>query len=129
MFAPLLPRYLPRYFAPLISRYSDVDAGLSPSYGWIKSIFTHEMYPGGPTLDFLHADWADLLDDKSCTGLEQIEWNANSNFNLNSSIAAATDLIPYNLAFLPQNIADDANGCNTYAVIDNHKKYGLWQDF
>jgi hypothetical protein len=105
--------------------YDEPDGTRTAAYGWIKSIFTHSLYAGGPATEFLQADWADTLEDPSKTGHVQIEWNSESNFNLCCSIVTIADIVPYNLAFLPVDIKDqDLQQCVQYVVLDPELRLG-----
>ena len=91
------------------------------AYGWIALIFQHQAWPGAPVGAFVRADWADVMDEDSCTGLVQIKWDPQSNFNENCSVTSVQELVPYNLAFLPADIEDQEVDRGTlYSVIDRH---------
>jgi hypothetical protein len=97
-------------------------AELTSAYAWIRDMFVHEMFPGGPVLHFIHGDWPDVLPDLSSTGLTQVRRNPESSFNKYCSLTSLEGIVPYNLAFLPQNLAD--RGCDTFAVIDRVLRLG-----
>jgi hypothetical protein len=85
-------------------------------------MFVHEMYPGGRKLHIIRGDWADVLEEKSTTGLVQIRSNPDSNFNKNCCLTSLEAIVPYNVAFLPQDLQDP--GCQEFAVIDRYRKMG-----
>ena len=102
---------------------AEANADMTAAYGWIDSMFTHQAYHEGPSLDLVEADWADVLDELSVTGLAQVKWNAESDFNQNCCLAVADTIVPYNLVFLPQSIQpEDYNVADTYAVLDPYRK-------
>jgi hypothetical protein len=97
------------------------------AFGWIQSIFEHSLGPGGETMTFIHADWADVMEEMGSTGLTQVRWDPQSNFNLTSSVTTVSDLVPYNIAMLHQRITDLHNDrCDVYAVIDPQFRLGKW---
>jgi len=65
-----------------------------PSYGRIQEMFIHEMYPGGPLRHFIKADWADIMDETTSTGLVQVRLNPNSFFNQNSCFTTLEGIVP-----------------------------------
>jgi hypothetical protein len=109
--------------------YDEPDGTRTPSFGWIDSIFVHEVRPGRTKCYFIKVEWATLLTEKSCTGMQQIEQDEESNFNKCASVSSIADVVPYNLAFFPQNIkSQEAHRCTTYAVLDPHERLGMWRD-
>ena len=106
--------------------YSEVEGGVTKGYGMIKDMFLHQAYPGGPVLHFVKAEWLDVLPELSCTGLTQVQRNANNNFNINSCFTVLEQIVPYNIALLPQKLNDPE--CTVFAVIDPEARLGSYID-
>ena len=94
------------------------------AYGWIKAIFEHKMYPGGPKMLLYDCEWAEVLKDVSSTGLTVVRRGGVNNFNMNCRFEKVANCMPYNLALLPMNLTDP--GCDEFAVIDPSRKLGLY---
>jgi hypothetical protein len=95
---------------------SDHQQTETPMFARVVSIFEHEMYPGGCKQVVVEGEWLTLLDEKSSTGLTQIESHSPHPWNSSAKYVFLKECAPYNVAFLRQDPHDEA--CTTFAVID-----------
>lgn len=102
-----------------MAAYNDVDVGETRTYGRIKRMFVHPMYPGAPLEKkhvILECDWYESV-GTSRAGLPLIKYNANFEA---CRVIALKDCSPVSCAFWP---ADPLNkGINeegTYEVVEH----------
>jgi hypothetical protein len=101
--------------------YVGSNGQLEPAYGKITSIIQHELYPDGPREILFAAEWYQLIDGKSETGLTRVKRNPQHHWNRTDRYHFLRDIVPYNIALLSQK---PLNESDTYAVIDPSVKYG-----
>ena len=96
-------------------------------FRWIDSLFEHEMFPGGPKLVLVGCEWAEVLENKTSTGLVMVRSNPPAQkFNAVAKFARLNYCVPYNLAFLPMDI--ERRDCKEFCVVDCTLKLGWGED-
>jgi hypothetical protein len=95
-----------------------------PSYGQIKHLFSHEMYPGGPTHVVVEAEW---FDDKGFNEVSKLPMVQKSDRLLfdGSRLAFLKECYPRPLAFWPNDplrlLAADDERRTFFQVIDRNE--------
>ena len=87
-----------------------------PAYGWIKRLFIHELYPGGPNDIMIDVEWLDVLPIKGPTGLTLVRKNSDNAFNQACRFTFLKHCQPHNVALLSQEPEDLT--CITFSVVD-----------
>ena len=64
--------------------YNEHDGDTVAAYGRIVRLFSHQMFPGGPTRLVAECDWYMGEGKESMTGLPMLSINPDSNFNRRS---------------------------------------------
>jgi hypothetical protein len=75
-------------------------------------------------LHFVKAQWLDVLPELGTTGLTLVQNNPMSNFNTNCCFTVLEQIVPYNIALLPQDLTDTDS--EVFAVIDPEGRLGSY---
>ena len=107
-----------KYDNSVIKQMYQEQVGLQPqpAYGWIKRLFIHELYPGGPNDIMIDVEWLDVLPMKGPTGLTLVRKNSDNAFNQACRFTFLKHCQPHNVALLSQEPEDPT--CITFSVVD-----------
>ena len=109
--------------------YHEREGGLGKGYAMIEDMFVHQMYEGGPSRHFVQGKWLDEVIDAQTSlqkltpaGLPLLRHNPNNNFNKHSCFALLENIVPYNIALLPNDL--DVPDGDVFVVIDPEARLG-----
>jgi hypothetical protein len=102
---------------------SPPDTPWTATYGWIKRMFLHAIYPGAEPLVVVECDWLDVLPDPSFGGLVRgLKVLDRPRGTGPPRFVFLKECTPYNIALLSESPFD--KDCLTFNVIDRQGKLG-----